>query len=115
MANWPVAEFTPEGSDHRTSLRLSHAPLCAHAYAVSVSGARKLLSHLDQPAFAYSRQMDQAYAWLIESGRIDAYSLTPAIAIQRKISASDIWTPGREPKWEESLYQPVLANLDRAQ
>ena len=34
---------------------------------LSFSGARKVLQHLRYPPFAYSRALNQVYAWLIPS------------------------------------------------
>ena len=51
-----ITEFTD------TNLHPSHYPKCTHAYALSHSGARRLLQHLRYPPFAYSRALDQAYA-----------------------------------------------------
>ncbi|KAI9454726.1 hypothetical protein HD554DRAFT_2149932, partial [Boletus coccyginus] len=63
-----LTEFTD------TNLHPSHYPKCTHAYALLLSGARRLLQHLRYPPFAYSRALDQAYAWLIRSGRVRSYS-----------------------------------------
>jgi hypothetical protein len=72
---------------------------------VSIPGARKLLAHLEYPPFAYSRAIDQAYAYLIETGRLIAYTIDPALVIQRKVDKSDL---GTSEKWSETLYNPVF-------
>ena len=46
-------------------LRRSDDPLCNHGYIVSRRGARRLVSLLRSPSFAYSRALDQAYKILI--------------------------------------------------
>jgi hypothetical protein len=81
--------------------------LCTHAYAVSASGARRLLAHLEYPPFAYSRDIDQAYKWLTQTGRISTFSVVPPVAIQRRMDQSDIST-GWVPWWWEELYKGVL-------
>jgi hypothetical protein len=107
--NAPIGEFTPPGTAQPNALRPATAPQCTHAYAVSVPGARRLLAHLEHPPFAYSRAIDQAYAWLVRSGRVAAYSATPQLAVQRKADKSDIST--WEPHWEEALYNPAFAGV----
>ena len=46
--------------------------------------------HLQYPPFAFSRAIDQAFAWLIQSGRLKGFSVVPSLVVQRKISKSDI-------------------------
>ncbi|KAF7325797.1 Translocation protein [Mycena kentingensis (nom. inval.)] len=75
---------------HSTRLHPSNAPLCTHAYVVSPSGIERVLAHLTYPPFAYSRSIDRALAWLVQSGRIKAYSVVPSIVVQRKMDASDV-------------------------
>lgn len=72
----------------------SSSPKCTHAYAVSQRGALKLLRHLRSPRFAFSRAIDQAFAFLIENGRINAYSFAPSVVVQTKQSVSDVWAGG---------------------
>ena len=59
------------------------------------------------PPFAYSRGIDQAYAWLIESGRIKSFSVVPSIIVQRKVSSSDI-EAGTGSSWKDSLVHGVF-------
>lgn len=70
-------------------------------------GARRLLLHLQYTPFAYSRAIDQAIAWLIESGRLKGYSIVPSIVAQRKIVQSDVM-PGKGSKWKDRLRNGVL-------
>lgn len=88
----------------------SFAPKCTHAYALSASGARKLLLHLLYPPFAYSRALDQAYAWLVQSGRLRAFSVVPSVVIQHKLSQSDIdgGAYGLGSDWKEELEHGLL-------
>ncbi|KAJ7638353.1 hypothetical protein FB45DRAFT_902581 [Roridomyces roridus] len=91
-----------------TYIHPSHAPLCTHAYALSATGARRLLWHLTYPPFAYSRSIDHALAWLIQSGRIKAFSIVPSVVVQRKIGKSDVMA-GKGSAWRENLVHGVLA------
>lgn len=58
-------------------LRRSHHPLCNHGYIVSRRGARRLVSLLRSPSFAYSRPLDQAYQYLINEGLRECRSCDP--------------------------------------
>jgi hypothetical protein len=103
-----VAEITREG--RTTSVHPSYAPKCTHAYAVTRAGARKLVAHLRFVPFAYSRALDQAYAWLTLSGRVQSYSVVPSLVVQRKILSSDIdpGDAGVGSLWRESLENGVF-------
>ena len=93
-----------------TSVHPSRAPKCTHAYAVTRAGARKLVEHLRFVPFAYSRALDQAYAWLVLSGRVKSYSVVPSLVVQRKVASSDI-DPGHAgvgSEWRESLENGVF-------
>ncbi|KAG8221481.1 hypothetical protein J3R82DRAFT_1694 [Butyriboletus roseoflavus] len=92
-----------------THLHPSYSPKCTHAYALSVPGARRLLQHLRHPPFAYSRAIDHAFSWLIESGRLRAYSVVPSIVVQRKDTPSDI-LPGLGSERKEWLVNGVLGS-----
>ncbi|KAJ3986466.1 hypothetical protein F5890DRAFT_990328 [Lentinula detonsa] len=74
------------------TLHPSHSPRCTHAYATSPPGARKLLAHLEYPPFAYSRAIDQAYAWLVLTGRLKAYSVVGSVVVQVKGGGMDSTT-----------------------
>ncbi|TFK47967.1 hypothetical protein OE88DRAFT_1635363 [Heliocybe sulcata] len=92
-------------------LHPSSTPKCTHAYAVTKAGARRLLLHLRHPPFAYSRALDQAYSWLIQSGRLTAFSVVPSIVIQRKVGQSDVWNDGGNStgsRWRDTLAHGVL-------
>ena len=73
-------------------------------------GARRLLLHLQYTPFAYSRAIDQAIAWLIESGRLKGYSIVPSLVAQRKIVESDVM-PGKGSKWKDHLMNGVLEKV----
>ncbi|KAG2065960.1 hypothetical protein BDR04DRAFT_1234267 [Suillus decipiens] len=93
----------------RSYIHPSYSPRCTHAYALSLSGARRLLQHLRYPPFAYSRALDQAFSWLIESGRLRAFSVVPSIVIQRKVLSSDIFPgSGVGSAWREHLVDGVF-------
>ena len=92
-----------------THLHPSYSPKCTHAYALSLPGARRLLQHLRYPPFAYSRAIDHAFSWLIESGRLRAYSIVPSAVVQRKETPSDI-LPGFGSERKEWLVNGVLGS-----
>jgi GR25 family glycosyltransferase involved in LPS biosynthesis len=103
--NAAIGTFTPAGTNQTNALRPSDAPQCTHAYALSIPGARKLLAHLEYPPFAYSRAIDQAYVHLIMTNRVLAYTIDPAVVIQRKMDKGDL---GEGAVWGETLYNPAL-------
>ncbi|KAI0762507.1 hypothetical protein C8Q74DRAFT_1318951 [Fomes fomentarius] len=88
----------------------SFAPKCSHAYALSRAGARRILLHLLHPPFLYSRALDQAFSWLVQSGRLKAYSVVPSVVVQHKLSRSDIdgGEKGLGSGWKEELVHGVL-------
>ncbi|KAG1746936.1 hypothetical protein EDB19DRAFT_1926924 [Suillus lakei] len=86
----------------RSHIHPSYSPRCTHAYALSLSGARRLLQHLRYPPFAYSRALDQA-------GRLRAFSVVPSVVIQRKVLSSDIFPgSGAGSAWREHLVDGVF-------
>ena len=93
-----------------TTLHPSFNPKCTHAYALSHSGARRLLLHLRYPPFSYSRALDQALSWLVQSGRLRAYSVIPSLVVQRKSGESDIMmgNQGMGSEWKEILEKSVF-------
>ncbi|KAF8637003.1 hypothetical protein AX17_003116 [Amanita inopinata Kibby_2008] len=93
----------------RSKLYQSQSPRCTHAYVLTRMGARRLLLYLQYPPFAYSRAIDQAIAWLIESGKLRGYSVVPSLVSQRKIVESDVM-PGKGSKWKDHLTNGVLEN-----
>ncbi|KAH6905806.1 hypothetical protein BKA70DRAFT_459416 [Coprinopsis sp. MPI-PUGE-AT-0042] len=108
---WSNESYYPPMSKPLTpfmwALHPSRAPKCTHAYALSREGARRILLHFQYPPFAYSRGIDQAFAWLIESGRIKSFSVVPSIVVQRKISSSDI-EAGTGSTWKDTLVHGVF-------
>ncbi|KDR68807.1 hypothetical protein GALMADRAFT_34426, partial [Galerina marginata CBS 339.88] len=95
-----------------TSFQLyeSTSPKCTHAYALSRIGARRLLLHLRYSPFAYSRAIDQAFSWLVESGRLKSFSVVPSLAVQRKIADSDVMVgKGAGSKWIDTLTKGVFS------
>lgn len=91
-----------------TAAHPSNAPLCTHAYAVNRRSARKLLLYLQYTRFAYSRALDHAYAHLITEGLIQAISLVPSIAVQRKALGSDVRLDGVGSTWHDGLIDGVF-------
>ncbi|KAJ3861601.1 hypothetical protein EV359DRAFT_66348 [Lentinula novae-zelandiae] len=117
----PKTQYTSTEGVSENTLHPSYSPKCTHAYALSPPGVHKLLAHLEYPPFAYSRAIDQAYAWLVSSGRINAYSVVGSVVVQVKgtvtdsgssndkgdeahesgegegsIGIGDVWRPGRK-------------------
>ncbi|KAH9947372.1 hypothetical protein B0H21DRAFT_692117 [Amylocystis lapponica] len=94
-----------------TALYPSFAPKCTHAYALTRTGARRLLLHLRHAPFAYSRALDQALAWLVVSGRLRAFSVVPSVVVQRKVAGSDIepGEGGMGSGWREQLEHGVFS------
>ena len=68
------------------------------------------MSHLRFVPFAYSRALDQAYAWLVLSGRVHSYSVVPSVVVQRKVAPSDIdsGAAGVGSAWKETLENGVF-------
>lgn len=94
---------------HFPTLHPSYKPKCSHAYALTRSGARRLWLLLRHPPFAYSRAVDQAFAWLVESGRVTSFSIVPPLVVQRKVSASDV-LDGLGSGWREGLENGVFGS-----
>jgi hypothetical protein len=63
--------------------------------------------YLRYPPFAYSRAVDQAIAWLVESGKLKSYSLVPSVVVQRKADKSDI-LDGFGSSWKDELRRGVF-------
>jgi len=97
----------PSGHTTLSGLHPASSPKCTHAYMLSRIGARRVIAHLRHPPFAYSRAIDQALAWLIQSGRLRAFSIVPPVVMQRKIVVSDVM-PGLGSAWRDELYDGVL-------
>ena len=100
----PLDHTLYKNSSFKSRLYIARKPKCTHAYALSRTGARRLLLHLRYPPFAYSRAIDQAISWLVESGRLKGFSIVPSLVIQRKVSDSDV-IPGKGmgSQWKDSL------------
>jgi hypothetical protein len=93
-------------------LHVSQKPKCTHAYALSRIGARRLLLHLRYPPFAFSRAIDQAFAWLVESNRIKSYSVVPSLVVQRKVTESDITDSLGIRQWKEKLVMGIFEDRE---
>ena len=97
----------PTGRTTLSGLHPASSPKCTHAYMLSRIGARRVVAYLRHPPFAYSRAIDQALAWLIQSKRLRAFSIVPPVVVQRKIDVSDVM-PGLGSAWRDELYDGVL-------
>ncbi|CAE6373792.1 unnamed protein product [Rhizoctonia solani] len=79
----PKLKYTP-------ALHRSTHTMCTHAYAISKSGARKLVRFLRSEHFAYSRPIDHTFIHLGFHELIKIYSVLPAVVLQTKDNPSDI-------------------------
>ncbi|CCL98941.1 uncharacterized protein FIBRA_00948 [Fibroporia radiculosa] len=106
----PILDVQTKLSGGTIGIHPSFAPKCTHAYALTRTGARRLWLHLRHPPFAYSRALDQAFAWLVLSGRLRAFSVVPSLVVQRKVVGSDIdgGGTGVGSTWREHLMNGVL-------
>ncbi|KAI9445538.1 hypothetical protein H4582DRAFT_1916072 [Lactarius indigo] len=102
----------PSGRMASSALHPASAPKCTHAYVLSRIGARRIVAHLRHPPFAYSRAIDQALSWLVQSQRLRAFSIVPPVVVQRKISGSDVM-PGLGSAWRNRLYNGVLGTSSK--
>ncbi|KAH9964552.1 hypothetical protein BC827DRAFT_1187783 [Russula dissimulans] len=101
----------PSGRTTLSRLHPASSPKCTHAYVLSRVGARRVVAHLRHPPFAYSRAIDQALAWLVQSGRLRAFSIVPPVVVQRKITVSDVIS-GVGSAWRDELYDGVFGDVD---
>lgn len=101
----------PSGRMAVSGLYPANSPKCTHAYMLSRIGARRIVAHLRHPPFAYSRAIDQALAWLTQSGRLRAFSIVPSVVVQRKVVVSDVM-PGLGSAWRDALYNGVFGGVD---
>jgi len=107
--------------------------MCLHAYALSLSGANRIFSHLSSPWLAYTSAVDLALPTLMHFNQINSFSIVPPLVIQRKDGPSDlqkgngskwrgvlrdsthervmrdegIWHEGWEDKWDERNIDPA--------
>ncbi|KAL1661220.1 hypothetical protein GGF50DRAFT_105509 [Schizophyllum commune] len=89
-------------------LRRSDDPLCNHGYIVSRRGARRLVSLLRSPSFAYSRALDQAYKILINEKILNFYSIAPVQIVQEHKLDSDIRFGTGGGWWDDDLEDSAL-------
>jgi len=89
----------------------SHSPLCSHAYALSQVGARKLWAHLRYPLFAYSRAVDAAIKHLIVSERLNSFSVSPSVIVQRKDGYTDIGKIDEAKGWKDWLTDSTMERI----
>ncbi|KAF8179133.1 hypothetical protein BJ912DRAFT_983101 [Pholiota molesta] len=112
----PLSPYMLSATAHPVSsnsrLFASTNPKCTHAYALSRIGARRLLLHLQYTPFAYSRAIDQAFAWLVQSHRLKSFSVVPSLVVQRKVTKSDVTVGnGTGSKWKDPLTHGILENI----
>lgn len=96
------------------NLHRSSEPRCLHAYALSRTGAQKILKYLSDPWIAYQTAIDIALPTLIKSGALrNAFSIDPAWIIQDKTEfGSDVQPQGKGSPWAgflmDSTWERVL-------
>ncbi|KAH7091750.1 hypothetical protein BKA62DRAFT_626226, partial [Auriculariales sp. MPI-PUGE-AT-0066] len=72
------------------NVRPSWMPSCAHAYALTRNGARRLLSQMRYPLFAFSKPVENAFLDLVHpvrsedpsSGRVRSFSFMPPLVVR---------------------------------
>ncbi|GAA5823508.1 hypothetical protein JCM5353_006286 [Sporobolomyces roseus] len=95
-------------------LHRSTVPLCLHAYALSSSGARRLLSLLLNPWTAYQTAVDTAVPSFIQFELLKSFSIEPPLIIQRKDGPSDI-QKGIGSKWRGLLMDSTVERIRKAE
>lgn len=93
-------------------LRRSDDPLCNHGYIVSRRGARRLISLLRSPSFAYSRALDQAYKIFIDEKMLNFYSIAPVQIVQEHKLNSDIRFGTGDGWWDDYLEDSALQRAE---
>ncbi|GAA6060778.1 hypothetical protein JCM10212_006758 [Sporobolomyces blumeae] len=94
-------------------LHRSTVPLCLHAYALSHSGARRVLDLLLNPWTAYQTAVDTAVPSFIQFDLVKSFSVEPPLIIQRKDGPSDI-QKGIGSKWRGLLMDSTVERIRRA-
>lgn len=92
----------------------SSKPQCLHGYAVSAAGARRLVSLLRDPKFAYSRPIDHAVPYLIAKHLIKSFSVVPALITQAKGVLSDLGDNRQDTLRQHRLVDSSLVRLGLA-
>ncbi|OJA19701.1 hypothetical protein AZE42_08384 [Rhizopogon vesiculosus] len=60
-------------------------------------------------SLSHTPELDQAFSWLIESGRLRAFSIVPSVVVQRKLLFSDVFPgSGVGSAWREKLVDGVF-------
>ncbi|GAA5938215.1 glycosyltransferase family 25 protein [Sporobolomyces koalae] len=95
-------------------LHRSTAPLCLHAYALSRTGARRVLDLLLNPWTAYQTAVDTAVPSFIQFGLLESFSIEPPLIIQRKDGPSDI-QQGIGSKWRGLLMDSTVERIRRSE
>ncbi|CAG8560362.1 8140_t:CDS:1 [Acaulospora morrowiae] len=84
----------------------SSSPACTHGYAVSLSGAKKLLRELIDGSLPYDLQIRGP----IRSGNIKSYTLIPSAIIQWIYGNPSDISPGGD-SWTYPLKQSIMQSL----
>lgn len=84
--------------------------MCLHGYALSATGATKLLSSLLDPWTAFASAVDLAVPTYIEAHELNSFSLQPPLIIQRKDGPSDL-QKGQGSKWRGLLRDSTVERI----
>jgi len=88
--------------------------MCLHGYALSSTGARKLLSSLQDPWTAFASAVDLAVPTYIDAHEFNSFSLQPPLIIQRKDGPSDLQN-GKGSKWRGLLRDSTVERIALAE
>lgn len=90
----------------------SVSPMCLHGWAVTSTGASRIMSHLLNPWSAFSTAVDLVLPTLIHYSLLSAFSIQPPLIIQRKDGPSDL-QKGNGSKWRGVLRDSTVERLSR--
>lgn len=110
--SWPKVDDPPTTRAPRRMVTLSHQPVCMNAYAVSRSGALKLLYHSTRGLYA---PIDNIMADLCAEDKLRSYEVIPQVMGQWKpddsgAKSSDNWIGGADKAALEKFKQEQLQN-----
>jgi hypothetical protein len=86
--------------------------MCLHGYVLSLAGATRLLSLLNNPWTAYSTAVDLAVPSFISFGLLTSFSIDPPLINQRKDGISDI-SNGTGSRWKGYLRDSTWTRILR--
>ena len=83
----PPSKYPTYAKDYQSQrfhLAKAVRPLCLHAYAVSLRGAIKILSHIPISTDEIKLQIDDSIADLLQQGKLEGYTVNPQMIIQKR-------------------------------